>query len=239
MGLVKETKLSKIIKIRNLKKEIKQHNRTITILPTCSLSIDDGDMVAITGQSGVGKSTLLNIIGCLDQPSSGHYYLNQSDITDLSCTQRSHLRKETFGYIFQQYWLINHLTVIENVELALYYASGFHHSNRQKALDALDQLGILSHAQHYPCQLSGGQQQRASIARAIITKPNILIADEPTGALDHENSMQIMQILKEIHRSYGTTLILVTHDREIAGMCNKRLPMETLFTEKEQLYAQA
>ncbi len=196
-------------------------------------------MVAITGQSGAGKSTLLNIIGCLDQPSSGQYYLNQHDITDLSCTARSLLRKETFGYIFQQYWLINHLTVVENVELALLYRSGHCRSNREKARNALDQLGILSHAEHYPCQLSGGQQQRASIARAIITKPNILIADEPTGALDHDNSMQIMQILKEINRSHGTTVILVTHDREIAGMCNKRLPMETLFTKKEQLYAQA
>ena len=196
-------------------------------------------MVAITGQSGIGKSTLLNIVGCLDQPTSGNYMLNQVDVVRLHQADRAVLRKETFGYVFQQYWLIDHLTVVENVELALHYAPKSITNMRQRALDALDQLGIGGHAEHYPSQLSGGQQQRASIARAVVTCPKILIADEPTGALDHDNSMQIMHHLKEINRNHNTTIILVTHDREIAGMCHKRLPMETLFTSQEKIYAQA
>ena len=232
-------KLSKIIKILNLNKTINQYNKDIIILPACSLSIESADMVAITGQSGIGKSTLLNIIGCLDQPSNGHYFLNGVDISRLPAPQRALIRKQTFGYIFQQYWLIKHLTILENIELALYYQHGNRADNTQKARDALALVDLPDHAHHYPLHLSGGQQQKASIARAIVTAPSILIADEPTGALDHDNSMQIMQLLRSINKNNKTTVILVTHDREIAGMCNKRLPMETLFTQQAKLYAQA
>tara|TARA_A100001015_G_C15000624_1_gene718315 strand:+ start:1083 stop:1778 length:696 start_codon:yes stop_codon:yes gene_type:complete len=231
--------LSKIIRIQKLKKKITQYNQENTILPECSLSIDRGDMVAITGQSGIGKSTLLNIIGCLDHPTSGNYFLENHNISTLSLEEKALIRKKTFGYIFQQYWLIKHLTIIENIELALEYLDGNQHNTREIALATLASIGIPQYAEYYPMHLSGGQQQKASIARAIVTKPSIIIADEPTGALDHNNSMQIMDLLKKINREQQTTIIVVTHDREIAGLCNRRLPMETLFNNKEKMYAQA
>ncbi len=196
-------------------------------------------MVAITGQSGIGKSTLLNIIGCLDHPTSGNYFLENHNISTLSLEEKALIRKKTFGYIFQQYWLIKHLTIIENIELALEYLDGNQHNTREIALATLASIGIPQYAEYYPMHLSGGQQQKASIARAIVTKPSIIIADEPTGALDHNNSMQIMDLLKKINREQQTTIIVVTHDREIAGLCNRRLPMETLFNNKEKMYAQA
>ena len=216
---------------------MQQYNKKHTILQECSIDVDKGDMIAITGQSGIGKSTLLNIIGCLDQPSSGNYWLNQQDLTKLTLKEQALIRKETFGYIFQQYWLIKHLTILENVELALSYSNTINSHHQQTAIQALKRVGLEQHLHHYPIHLSGGQQQKASIARAIVTNPSIIIADEPTGALDNNSSLQVMHLLRDINISQGTTMIVVTHDKDIANLCNKELPMQMLLSKSEKSHA--
>lgn len=217
--------------MNKINKQVQKENKTINILQECSLTVQQGDMIAITGQSGIGKSTLLNIIGCLDQPSSGTYHLNGQDITSLSTEHKSKIRKEIFGYIFQQYWLIKHLTILENVELALHYKGM--KNTRKIATETLETLGLLQHQHQLPNQLSGGQQQKSSIARAIATQPKIIIADEPTGALDKKSSHQVMSLLKDINHTTQTTIIVVTHDQDMAKICNKQMAIESLFHTNE------
>ena len=147
------------------------------------------------------------------------------------------IRKKTFGYIFQQYWLIKHLTILENVELALSYSNSAGSEHQKKATQALKRVGLEQHIHHYPMHLSGGQQQKASIARAIVTKPSIIIADEPTGALDSHSSLQIMHLLRDINMTQKTTIIVVTHDKNIANLCNKELAMELLLSQNETSHA--
>lgn len=236
MDLMREPKLPKIIQIRNVRKQIEKNHNHHTILPECSIEIEEGEMVAITGESGIGKSTLLNIIGCLDTPTSGTYWLEGQEINTLSLKKKAMIRKETFGYVFQQYWLIKHLTVIENVELSIKYKSKSK-NYREIARETLCQLGLENHLYHLPEELSGGQQQRVSIARAIVTKPKVLIADEPTGALDESNSLQIMQTLDKINKERKTTIILVTHDKKVAQFCNTVYPIHSLFTHNETNHA--
>jgi putative ABC transport system ATP-binding protein len=224
--------LSKIIQATDISKTITKKNQCHILLPSCSIDITEGDMVALTGESGIGKSTLLNILGCLDAPSTGKYFLGGHPIHAYSTKQKALIRKRTFGYIFQQYWLIKHLTVLENVALSLHYAEQKATDIDLEAKKALETVGLLSHQAHYPMQLSGGQQQRACIARAIITKPKIIIADEPTGALDQENSKQVMSLLRDINNNLKTTVLIVTHDQKIASLCNKHIPITTLFTQQ-------
>lgn len=187
-------------------------------------------MVAITGHSGIGKSTLLNIIGCLDTASSGQYLFEGQDMTTMSNRALSVIRRENFGYIFQQYWLIKHLTVLENVELSLRYRNTKPRHCQSLAIQTLSELGLEKHLHHRPMELSGGQQQRACIARAIITQPKVLLADEPTGALDHQSSFEIMRILREFNTRSHTTIMVVTHDRDIAKYCQRITDMSKLFT---------
>ena len=221
--------------MNKIQKQIQKEKQRLSILKECSLTIEKGDMVAITGQSGIGKSTLLNIIGCLDEPSSGSYYLDNLNITSLSPEQKSEIRKKTFGYVFQQYWLIRHLSILENIELAMYYRAM--NNQREIAMATLKKLDLLDQKDKLPGQLSGGQQQKASIARAIATKPKIIIADEPTGALDNSNSNQVMGLLKKINDSFNTTIIMVTHDKNMAKQCKQEISMESLFHNKENEYA--
>jgi len=176
--------------------------------------------VAIVGQSGSGKSTMMNVLGCLDIPTRGDYYLEGTDVRDLSDKELSRIRNREIGFIFQQYNLIQTLTVLENVELPLIYQGVNIDDRRDMALEALDRVGLSARIKHKPTEMSGGQQQRVAIARAIATKPPIIMADEPTGALDSRTGHEVLEFLQQLNRE-GTTVILITHDNGIAATARR------------------
>ena len=180
-----------------------------------NLHIQKGEFVAIVGQSGSGKSTIMNIIGCLDTPTEGNYFLNGIDVGTMNDNELAEFRNKTLGFIFQQYNLIPKLTVIENVELPLLYGGYDRSERRERALAALARVGIADKYKSYPNQLSGGQQQRVSIARALAGNPSVILADEPTGALDSRTGREVMDFLTKLH-SEGNTIVLITHDNSIA-----------------------
>ena len=188
----------------------------VRALDGISLTIDHGEFVAVVGQSGCGKSTLMNVLGCLDIPTRGTYLLDGTDVQDLSDGQLSHIRNQQIGFIFQQYNLIQTLTVQENVELPLIYRGIDPIDRKELALEALERVGLADRRRHYPTQMSGGQQQRVSIARAISTHPPVIMADEPTGALDSRTGQQVLKFLQQLNRE-GSTIILITHDNGIAA----------------------
>ncbi len=188
----------------------------VRALDGISLTIDHGEFVAVVGQSGCGKSTLMNVLGCLDIPTRGTYLLDGTDVQDLSDGQLSHIRNQQIGFIFQQYNLIQTLTVQENVELPLIYRGIDPIDRKELALEALERVGLADRRRHYPTQMSGGQQQRVAIARAISTHPPVIMADEPTGALDSRTGQQVLKFLQQLNRE-GSTIILITHDNGIAA----------------------
>ena len=188
----------------------------VRALDGISLTIDHGEFVAVVGQSGCGKSTLMNVLGCLDIPTRGTYLLDGTDVQDLSDGQLSHIRNQQIGFIFQQYNLIQTLTVQENVELPLIYRGIDPIDRKELALEALERVGLADRRKHYPTQMSGGQQQRVAIARAISTHPPVIMADEPTGALDSRTGQQVLKFLQQLNRE-GSTIILITHDNGIAA----------------------
>lgn len=188
----------------------------VRALDGISLTIDHGEFVAVVGQSGCGKSTLMNVLGCLDIPTRGTYLLDGTDVQDLSDGQLSHIRNQEIGFIFQQYNLIQTLTVQENVELPLIYRGIDPIDRKELALEALNRVGLADRRKHYPTQMSGGQQQRVAIARAISTHPPVIMADEPTGALDSRTGQQVLKFLQQLNRE-GSTIILITHDNGIAA----------------------
>ena len=188
----------------------------VRALDGISLTIDHGEFVAVVGQSGCGKSTLMNVLGCLDIPTRGTYLLDGTDVQDLSDGQLSHIRNQEIGFIFQQYNLIQTLTVQENVELPLIYRGIDPIDRKELALEALNRVGLADRRKHYPTQRSGGQQQRVAIARAISTHPPVIMADEPTGALDSRTGQQVLKFLQQLNRE-GSTIILITHDNGIAA----------------------
>ncbi len=194
----------------------------VRALDGVSVNIDEGEFVAIVGQSGSGKSTLMNILGCLDVPTRGDYLLRGTDVKELSDKRLSRIRNKEIGFIFQQYNLVKTLTVQENVEHHLIYQNIRYDQRFDMVKDALEKMGIADKYKHYPSQLSGGQQQRVAIARAIATKPEIIMADEPTGALDSKTGNDILAFLKEFNQE-GTTVILITHDNSIAAQANRRI----------------
>lgn len=217
-----------IINIKNLTKEY-IYDKTITYaLKDISLSINEGEMVAIMGPSGAGKTTLLNILGCLDKQSKGNYLLDGRDIKDLNKRELAQIRNEKFGFVFQQFALIPEYTVLENLELPILYGNNFKKINsriRKKTRleiikNGLKDVGLSDHLYKNPNQLSGGQQQRIAIARALITKPSIIYADEPTGALDQKTGTEIMELLKAVNKQ-GKTIIIVTHDLKVASYCER------------------
>ena len=187
----------------------------VRALDGVSFSIDKGEFVAIVGQSGSGKSTAMNIIGCLDVPTSGHYFLGGVDVSTMDDDQQAVIRNKMLGFIFQQYNLIPKLNVLENVELPLLYAGVPERERRERALSALDRVGLASKYKNRPNRLSGGQQQRVSIARALAGNPSVILADEPTGALDSHTSREVLSFLKKLNRE-GDTVVLITHDNSIA-----------------------
>lgn len=180
-----------------------------------NLTINKGEFVAIVGKSGSGKSTLMNIIGALDKPTSGQYILNGTDTSEMTDDQLADIRNKTIGFIFQQYNLLPKLTLLENVELPLLYAGVHTEERKKRALESLGRVGLKEKYRNYPNQLSGGQQQRVSIARALAGNPSLLLADEPTGALDSKTSREVLNFLKQLH-SEGNTIVMITHDNGIA-----------------------
>jgi len=190
--------------------------REVRALNGVSLTIDRGEFVAIVGQSGSGKSTLMNLIGCLDIPTYGEYHLDGTDVTDLSDRQLSHVRNKQIGFIFQGFNLIPALSAYENVELPLIYQGIKASIRRERVRDALERVSLWERREHKPTEMSGGQQQRVAIARAIATHPPIILADEPTGALDSKTGRHVLEILRRLYKE-GTTVILITHDNGIAA----------------------
>ena len=192
----------------------------VRALDGVSLTIDRGEFVAIVGQSGSGKSTMMNVLGCLDIPTRGEYRLSGVDVRELTDKELSAIRNKEIGFIFQQYNLIQNLTVLENVELPLIYQGKGADQRREMAMDALERVGLAGRVKHKPTEMSGGQQQRVAIARAIATKPPIIMADEPTGALDSKTGLEVLGFLRELNKE-GTTVILITHDNSIAATARR------------------
>ena len=184
-----------------------------------SLHIPEGEFVAIMGPSGSGKSTLMNLIGCLDQPSSGRYILDGYDVSALTDDQLAWIRNRKIGFVFQSFNLIPRASAVHNVEMPLIYA-GESQQRRERAMAALESVGLLQRASHLPNELSGGQQQRVAVARALVTDPAILLADEPTGNLDSESSVEIMKLLRELNHQ-GRTIVLITHEADIAAFAQR------------------
>jgi putative ABC transport system ATP-binding protein len=187
-----------------------------------SLKIERGEYVSIEGPSGCGKSTLLSIIGLLDVPTSGRYYLNGRNIEGLNTARRAAIRNREIGFIFQNFNLIGDLTVYENVELPLVFRGVSSRERGRRVAAVLERIGIIARVKHFPAQLSGGQQQRVAVARALVGNPSILLADEPTGNLDSENGDSVMELLAELHRG-GATIVMVTHDRRFAGCARRKV----------------
>ena len=212
----------RLVELENIVKTYKQADRNIEVLKGISLSIDNGEFIALQGPSGSGKSTLMHILGLLDRPSGGRYLLRQQDVSALSDNALSTIRNRTVGFIFQTFYLIPYVSAVENVMLPGLYSRTAARELRHRAEQILDQLGLGDRMNFRPSQLSGGQQQRVAMARALVNDPQLLLADEPTGQLDSKTSGEIMRLIAEIHEQ-GRTVVLVTHDDEIAGYARRRI----------------
>ncbi|MDP8233624.1 MAG: ABC transporter ATP-binding protein [Candidatus Saelkia tenebricola] len=215
-----------IVKLDSINKYYRVGNSTLHVLKDIFLDIEQGELLAIEGPSGAGKSTLLHLIGGLDRPSEGKVYLEEEDIYSFNDSSISRIRNEKVGFVFQFYYLISELTVLENVALPLLIRG----ESKKKALDlakgVLDFLKLTERVSHYPNQVSGGEQQRTSLARAIVTEPKILLCDEPTGNLDSQMGKEVLKLLQDINKERGTTIVVVTHDRDIASWMQRRAYMK-------------
>ncbi|HLA77609.1 MAG TPA: ABC transporter ATP-binding protein [Vicinamibacteria bacterium] len=212
-----------LVRVEDLRKSYALGDVTVHALRGVSLSIESGSLVAVVGASGSGKSTFMNILGLLDRPTSGHYYLDGLDVSGFDKDRRALLRNHKIGFIFQNFSLLSRTTALENVELPLMYngRSRTAAERHQKALSLLDAVGLSSRAHHTPNQLSGGQQQRVAIARALVNDPEVLLADEPTGNLDSRTSLEIMSILQRLNHDRGITVLLITHEHDIAAYAKR------------------
>jgi putative ABC transport system ATP-binding protein len=210
-----------IVEASGIRKEFP--NMTTPVLDDVSIDVKSGEIVALMGPSGSGKSTLMNILGCLDGPTRGRYALGGRDVSTLSARERAWVRLHYIGFIFQSFHLIADHTVLENVTLPMYYAGVDRDEREARAVELIERVGLGHRLGHRPAQLSGGEKQRVAIARAVSGKPRLLLADEPTGALDTRTGSEVMELLLELHESRALTLIIVTHDPEIAEYCHRQV----------------
>jgi putative ABC transport system ATP-binding protein len=215
--------MSSVIEIKDLVKDYVLGEIAVHVLKGISFEIERGDFVSIMGPSGSGKSTLMNILGCLDKPTSGTYTLDGIRVAHLQRDELAEIRNKKIGFVFQQFNLLARTSALENVELPLMYTDVPDRERHERARKALRAVGLAGREEHQPSQLSGGQQQRVAIARALVNNPSIVLADEPTGALDSRTSVEIMAILQRLNRERGITVIVVTHDPEIAGYCSRNI----------------
>ena len=214
-----------LIELKDVYKIYPMGEEAVHALDGVSLTIDRGEFVAIVGQSGSGKSTAMNIIGCLDVPTAGSYHLGGVDVSTMDDDQQAETRNRMLGFIFQQYNLIPKLTVLENVELPLLYAGVPAEERRARAVRSLERVGLAEKQKNLPAQLSGGQQQRVSIARALAGEPSVILADEPTGALDSRTGREVLGFLKQLNRE-GDTVVLITHDNSIAVKADRNVRLQ-------------
>ncbi len=212
-----------VIEIKNLVKNYKTDAGELEVLKNLNVSIEEGDFVALMGPSGSGKSTFMNILGCLDKPTAGNYTLNGVDVASMDKDGLSRLRNEVIGFVFQGFNLLPRINLIDNVALPLVYAGVGKVERTKKAVDMLASVGLEKYATHLPSQISGGQQQRVAIARALVNSPKLLLADEPTGNLDTKTSVEIMNIFTDLNRKNGITIVLVTHEHDIAEFATRQI----------------
>ena len=217
--------MSALIEFEDVCKYYRMGDTTVKAADHISMKIEKGEFVAIVGQSGSGKSTCMNIIGCLDVPTAGSYRLNGREVGNMSGNEQAEVRNEMLGFIFQQYNLLPKLNLLENVEVPLIYAGVPRAERRRRACEALEQVGLGDKLKNKPSQLSGGQQQRVSIARALAGNPAVILADEPTGALDSHTGREVLGMLQELHRQ-GNTVVLITHDNSIAVQAQRIIRLE-------------
>jgi putative ABC transport system ATP-binding protein len=213
--------LDAVIAVEQLTKTYALGEVRVDVLRGLNMRIEKGDFVAIMGASGSGKSTFLNILGCLDRPSTGRYVLDGHDVSRMSSDQLAEVRNHKIGFVFQSFNLLSRTSAVENVELPLLYQGIEKRERRARALAALQATGLEDRAEHHPSQLSGGQQQRVAIARALVTQPTIILADEPTGNLDSQMSMEIVGLLQQLNAQQGITIILVTHEMDMAQFAKR------------------
>lgn len=209
-----------MLRLKDIHKSYQQGSQEFPILKGIDLHVKEGDFLAIMGPSGSGKSTLMNIIGCLDKANSGSYYIEGTDVSDLSDNQLSDLRNQKIGFVFQNFNLMPKLTACQNVELPLTYMKVPKKERRERALEMLRLVGLEERSDFKPMELSGGQKQRVAIARALVTNPSFILGDEPTGALDTKTSVQIMELFKQFN-AQGKTIVIITHEPEVAQLCKQ------------------
>ncbi len=223
-----------MIKLRDIRKTYQIGPNRMEVLKGIDLDIEAGDFISIMGSSGSGKSTLLNIIGILDEHDHGEYYLDGRLIQGLSQTEAAQYRNRFIGFVFQSFNLLPFKTALENVALPLYYQNVERQKRRKTALEYLDMVGLADWADHLPTQMSGGQQQRVAIARALIAQPKVILADEPTGALDTQNSYEVMELFKNVNRQ-GITVLIVTHEKDISEMTRRVIRLRDGRIESERI----
>lgn len=223
-----------IIQIEKLVRNFKMGRQEIKVLKSISLSIRKNEYVALMGPSGSGKSTLMNLLGCLDTPTSGKYVLNKKDVSKLSDDELAEIRNKEIGFVFQTFNLLPRATALDNVALPLIYAGDSKKERENRALEVLDQVGLADRVKHKPNELSGGQRQRVAVARALVNSPSIILADEPTGNLDSTTSYEIMALFDAIHKA-GNTIILVTHEEDIAQHAHRIIRLKDGNIESDEL----
>lgn len=211
-----------VIRLEDVTKVYRTGSLSVAALRGITCTIEAGEYVSIMGPSGSGKSTLMHILGCLDVPTSGRYRLSGEDVSDMDEVELAEVRNRHIGFVFQQFNLLASLTAWRNVELPLIYAGVGRRERRQRAVDALARVGLADRIDHRPGELSGGQQQRVAIARALVSEPSIILADEPSGALDSTSARDVLGLMADLHRA-GSTLIVITHDRDVARMAERTI----------------
>lgn len=223
-----------LIKITNIKRDFQLGSEIINVLKGIDLNINKGEYVALMGPSGSGKSTLMNLLGCLDTPTSGTYILNGNDVSQMTDDNLAEIRNKEIGFVFQTFNLLPRTTALDNVALPMIYAGYSKSERKERATEVLKQVGLGDRMDHEPNQLSGGQRQRVAVARALVNKPSIILADEPTGNLDSKTSVEIMNLFNEIHAN-GNTVILVTHEEDIAAYAHRIIRLRDGLVESDTL----